>query len=337
METRGLTRDFGPVRAVDAVDLAIERGEIFGCLGPNGSGKSTLMRMLLGLLAPSKGHARVLDCDVPRDVERLRARIGYMTQRFSLYTDLSVRENLEFAAEVFGLAPAERHARVATALEAHDLSERAGQLAGELSGGWRQRLALAVATIHAPELLVLDEPTAGVDPQSRREFWERLFELAGAGVTLFVATHYMDEAVRCHRLCILREGSRVAEGTPRALTQPLARRVVDVHVAAAERAIAALRGTPLVTSTTQLGDTVHVLLRPDAPPPGEAGPALERLLADAGLEGARAEPGTPNLEDVFVKYGLEAAAARAAGRNTLRSPISLARCLTCSSSAPASP
>jgi ABC-2 type transport system ATP-binding protein len=297
---RGLTRDFGPVRAVDAVDLAIGRGEIFGCLGPNGSGKSTLMRMLLGLLAPSAGSARVLDCDVPRDVERLRARIGYMTQRFSLYTDLTVRENLEFAAEVFGLAPAERRAHVSTALDAHELGDRAGQLAGELSGGWRQRLALAVATIHGPELLVLDEPTAGVDPQSRREFWERLFELAGAGVTIFVSTHYMDEAVRCHRLCILRDGRRVAEGTPPALTQPLSRRVVDVHVAAAERAIVALRGTPLVTSTTQLGDTVHVLLRPEAPPPAEAAPVLERLLADAGLADARAEPGMPNLEDVFV-------------------------------------
>jgi ABC-2 type transport system ATP-binding protein len=300
IETRGLTRDFGPVRAVDAVDLAIERGEIFGCLGPNGSGKSTLMRMLLGLLAPSAGQARVLDCDVPRDVERLRARIGYMTQRFSLYTDLSVRENLEFAAEVFGLEPTARSARVAAALDAHDLGDRASQLAGELSGGWRQRLALAVATIHEPELLVLDEPTAGVDPQSRREFWERLFELAGEGVTIFVSTHYMDEAVRCHRLCILRDGRHVAEGTPPALTRPLARRVVDVHVDAAERAIAALRGTPLVTSTTQLGDTVHVLLRPDAPPPAEAARVLEGLLAEAGLAGARAAPGAPNLEDVFV-------------------------------------
>jgi ABC-2 type transport system ATP-binding protein len=314
IEARGLTRDFGPVRAVDAVDLAIERGEIFGCLGPNGSGKSTLMRMLLGLLAPSAGQARVLDCEVPRDVERLRARIGYMTQRFSLYTDLSVRENLEFAAEVFGLAPAERHASVRAALDAHELGERADQLAGELSGGWRQRLALAVATIHGPELLVLDEPTAGVDPQSRREFWERLFELAGEGVTIFVSTHYMDEAVRCHRLCILREGRRVAEGTPRALTRPLAGRVVDVDVEAAERAIAALRGTRLVKSTTQLGDTVHVLLHPDAPPPEEAAPVLERLLADAGLQGARATRGAPNLEDVFVDLLAGKRATRGATR-----------------------
>jgi ABC-2 type transport system ATP-binding protein len=300
IETHGLSRDFGAVRAVDRVDLAIERGEIFGCLGPNGSGKSTLMRMLLGLLAPTAGSARVLDCDVPRDVERLRARIGYMTQRFSLYTDLSVRENLEFAAEVFGLARAERNERVASALAAHGLDARAGHLAESLSGGWRQRLALAVATIHAPELLVLDEPTAGVDPQSRREFWERLFDLAGTGVTIFVSTHYMDEAVRCHRLCILREGRRVAEGTPGALVRPLASRVVDVHVEAAERAIAALRGAPLVASTTQLGDTVHVLLRPDAPAASEAAGALERVLAAAGVPSARAVAGAPNLEDVFV-------------------------------------
>jgi len=300
IETRGLSRNFGTVRAVDGVDLTIERGEIFGCLGPNGSGKSTLMRMLLGLLAPTAGSARVLDCEVPRDVERLRSRIGYMTQRFSLYTDLSVRENLEFAAEIFGLAHAERNERVASALAAHDLGPHADHLAESLSGGWRQRLALAVATIHAPELLVLDEPTAGVDPRSRREFWERLFDLAGTGVTIFVSTHYMDEAVRCHRLCILREGRRVAEGSPGALVQPLAGRVVDVHVEAAERAIAALRGSPLVVSTTQLGDTVHVLLRPDAPAASEAAGSLEQILAAAGITGARAVAGAPNLEDVFV-------------------------------------
>ena len=300
IETCGLSRDFGAVRAVDGVDLTIERGEIFGCLGPNGSGKSTLMRMLLGLLAPTAGSARVLDCDVPRDVERLRSRIGYMTQRFSLYTDLSVRENLEFAAEVFGMGRAERNERVAGALAAHELGPRADHLAESLSGGWRQRLALAVATIHAPELLVLDEPTAGVDPQSRREFWERLFDLAGSGVTIFVSTHYMDEAVRCHRLCILREGRRAAEGTPGALVRPLASRVVDVHVEAAERAIAALRGSPLVVSTTQLGDTVHVLLRPDAPTAREAASALEQALRAADITGARAEAGSPNLEDVFV-------------------------------------
>jgi ABC-2 type transport system ATP-binding protein len=174
------------------------------------------------------------------------------------------------------------------------------QLAGTLSGGWKQRLALAVATIHEPELLVLDEPTAGVDPQSRREFWEGLFGLASGGTTIFVSTHYMDEAVRCHRLCVLRDGRRVAVGAPAALTRALADRALEVSGTAAERAIAALRGSELVVSTTQLGDSVHVLLRPGAPAAASAAPLVERFLSDAGLPTARAAPTAANLEDVFV-------------------------------------
>ena len=300
IEISGLTRRFGALVAVNEVDLAVRRGEIFGCLGPNGSGKSTLMRMLLGLLAPSAGRARVLDCEMPKDAERLRPRVGYMTQRFSLYEDLSVRENLDFAGEVFGLSGARRRTRVAEILETYGLGRYETTLAGALSGGWKQRLALAVAVIHEPELLVLDEPTAGVDPQSRRSFWEQLFDLAGAGTTIFVSTHYMDEAVRCHRLCILREGRRVALDTPRALSAELAGRVVDVHVEPAESAIAALRSSPRVASTTQLGDTLHVLLREDAPPGVEAAALLPRFLAEAGLPGAEAAPSAANLEDVLV-------------------------------------
>lgn len=212
IETRGLTRRFGSRVAVDAVDLSVERGEIFGCLGPNGSGKSTLMRMLLGLLAPSGGAARVLGREIPRDAERLRPAVGYMTQRFSLYEDLSVRENLDFTGRIFGLGRRARRARIGVLMERHRRGQYADTRAAALSGGWKQRLALAAATIHEPELLVLDEPTAGVDPQSRREFWEELFELSGAGTTVFVSTHYMDEAVRCHRLCLLREGRRTAGG-----------------------------------------------------------------------------------------------------------------------------
>jgi ABC-2 type transport system ATP-binding protein len=300
IETRGLTRRFGDVVAVDAVDLAVDRGEIFGCLGPNGSGKSTLMRMLLGLLEPSAGSARVLGREIPRDAERLRPAIGYMTQRFSLYEDLDVRENLEFAAEIFGLARRRRRERVGRALERYGLGAFARTRAAALSGGWRQRLALAVATIHEPELLVLDEPTAGVDPQSRRAFWEQLFELAGSGTTIFVSTHYMDEAQRCHRLCMLRDGRRAAIGTPTGLGRKLAGRVLDLEVERPERAIARLADSPLVASTTQLGDTVHVLLRPDAPPAERAVAILPRFLAEAGLPGANARPGAPDLEDVFV-------------------------------------
>jgi ABC-2 type transport system ATP-binding protein len=300
IEAHALTRRFGSLTAVDAVDLEVRRGEIFGCLGPNGSGKSTLMRMLLGLLRPSAGTARVLGHEIPRDVERLRSDVGYMTQRFSLYEDLTVRENLDFAASIFGLYGRVHRERVAGALSEYGLERYEKMRAATLSGGWKQRLGLAAATIHAPPLLVLDEPTAGVDPQSRREFWEKLFELAAGGTTIFVSTHYMDEAVRCHRLCMLRDGRRVAVGAPRALTAALGSRVIEISDTAADRAIAALRGSELVASTTQLGDTVHVLLREGAPSAAVAGTALERFLASAGLPGASARPSPANLEDVFV-------------------------------------
>jgi len=300
IETHGLSRRFGNVLAVDSLDLEVRRGEIFGCLGPNGSGKSTLMRMLLGLLRPSDGTARVLGHAIPREAERLRSLVGYMTQRFSLYEDLSVRENLDFAARIFGLSGRRRRERIAATVAAHRLERYERTRAAALSGGWKQRLALAVATIHEPELLVLDEPTAGVDPQSRREFWEGLFELASAGTTIFVSTHYMDEAVRCHRLCMLRDGRRVAVGAPAVLTRALAERVLEASGADAERAIAALRRSELVASTTQLGDTVHVLLRPGAPAAALAAPRVERFLVEAGLTTARAAPAAANLEDVFV-------------------------------------
>jgi ABC-2 type transport system ATP-binding protein len=288
------------VQAVDAVDLSIDAGEIFGCLGPNGSGKSTLMRMLLGLLSPSSGRAQVLGCEIPGEAERLRPVAGYMAQRFSLYVDLSVRENLDFAARVFGLRGPRRSARVGAVLEEYGLGRYASTWAGALSGGWQQRLALAVATVHQPPLLVLDEPTAGVDPRSRREFWEKLFELAAGGTTIFVSTHYMDEAVRCHRLCMMRDGRRVAVGRPAALAHLLDGRIVDVDIAATDRALATLRASPLVASTTQLGSTLHVLLRRDAPGAPEAAAEIERILDRAGLGGARALAGSPTLEDVFV-------------------------------------
>jgi ABC-2 type transport system ATP-binding protein len=282
------------------VELSVKRGEIFGCLGPNGSGKSTLMRVLLGLLAPSGGSVTVLGCEIPRDAERLRPAVGYMTQRFSLYEDLSVRENLDFAAAVFGLAGARRRARVQAALADAELVPYAATRAAALSGGWKQRLALAAATIHEPELLVLDEPTAGVDPQSRRTFWEKLFALAAGGTTIFVSTHYMDEAVRCHRLALLRDGRRAALGSPAALMRPLARRLVDVEVRDPERAAAVLERHPLVASTTQLGSTLHVLLARDGHDAETAAPRLAAALTAAGIAGARAEPARPTLEDVFV-------------------------------------
>jgi ABC-2 type transport system ATP-binding protein len=300
IETRGLTRRFGDLVAVDGLDLEVRRGEIFGCLGPNGSGKSTLMRVLLGLLAPSAGTATVLGCEMPRDAERLRPAVGYMTQQFSLYDDLTARENLDFAASVFGLPGRRRRERVAAALEEFGLGPYRKTRAAALSGGWKQRLALAAATIHAPQLLVLDEPTAGVDPQSRRAFWEKLFALAGGGTTILVSTHYMDEAVRCHRLCVLRNGQRAALGGPKDLLRPLRDRVLDVRTDRPEAAIAALHGSPIVASTTQLGDTVHVLLRPDAPRAAAAGASLVEFLANARFPSSRAEPAEATLEDAFV-------------------------------------
>jgi len=300
VETHALTRRFGDAVAVDGVDLAVARGEVFGFLGPNGSGKSTLMRMLLGLLLPSAGQARVLGCEMPRDAERLRPSVGYMTQRFSLYEELTVEENLRFAGEVFGLFGRRLRERLDLVLAAHALAPFRRRRAGALSGGWKQRLALAVATVHEPLLLVLDEPTAGVDPQSRRSFWERLFELAAGGTTILVSTHYMDEAVRCHRLCVLRDGRRAALGTPAALLGALRGRVVECRVDRIEAAIAQLAKAPEVASITQLGDTAHVLLAPDAPPAELAAESLRRRLADAGFAGAAAAPGTAALEDVFV-------------------------------------
>ncbi len=300
IEARGLSRSFGPLIAVDNVDLTIRRGEVFGFLGPNGSGKSTLIRMLVGLLAPSSGSVQVLGLELPRKSEELRPRIGYMTQKFSLYYDLSVAENLDFAAQVFGIDGAERRRRVEEVLDEYELEERREQFPRNLSGGWRQRLALAVATVHRPELLILDEPTAGVDPDRRRKFWEKIFELAADGVTVLVSTHYMDEAVRCHNLCMLIRGRRADLGPPAELTAALHGRVFEVGADPVERAISVLRTWPQAASVTQLGRRVHVLLRkvPGDVPATTA--ALCNHLLEAGLEVRSARLAEPNLEDVFV-------------------------------------
>jgi ABC-2 type transport system ATP-binding protein len=304
IEAKKLTRRFGKLVAVDGVDLEVRRGEVFGFLGPNGAGKSTLIRMLVGLLMPSAGSARVLDHELPREAERLRSRIGYMTQRFSLYEDLTIEENLEFAAEIFGLDWELRQRRIEETLVEYELTERREERPATLSGGWKQRLALAAATIHQPELLVLDEPTAGVDPDRRRAFWEKIFEIANRGATVLVSTHYMDEAVRCHRICMLIRGKPVAIGSPAALTRALEGRVVEVAAEPVERAIAALRLLPQVESVTQLGSRVHVLLDRDAPSAAEVAPELLRHLERAGLEHSASEAAEPNLEDVFVALGL---------------------------------
>jgi len=294
--TRGLTRRFGALTAVDQVDLDIPRNAIYGFLGPNGSGKSTTIRMLCGLLTPSDGTATVLGLRVPEQAEALKQKIGYMTQRFSLYEDLTLRENLDFVARIYCLPAKRRRARVEELLTSYRLMERAEQRAGTLSGGEKQRLSLAAATLHEPELLFLDEPTSAVDPQSRRDFWENLFRLVDAGTTILVSTHYMDEAERCHRLAILDHGVIRAEGTPQRLMADMPAAVVEAQASDYRQIRAALRALPEVLSVAQIGASLRVLLYRDIhDPEGQVRDALQR----AGVA-AEVRIATPNLEDVFV-------------------------------------
>jgi ABC-2 type transport system ATP-binding protein len=217
--TRGLRKTFGRLVAVEGLDLTVPSGQIFGLLGPNGSGKTTTIRLLTGLIPPTSGSAEVVGIDVVHEPEKVRRRIGYMSQRFGLYPDLTVRENLEFYAGVYGLIGAERKARIAEQVEAYILGERFNQLAGTLSGGWKQRLALACATTHRPDLVFLDEPTAGVDPASRRLFWQLIHREVQAGMTVLVTTHYMDEAEQCGQLAFLSRGHLIGVGTPKEITE----------------------------------------------------------------------------------------------------------------------
>jgi ABC-2 type transport system ATP-binding protein len=292
---RGLTRRFGHLVAVDHVDLSVPRAQVYGFLGPNGSGKSTTIRMLCGLLTPSEGQIEVLGLRIPEQAEALRRRIGYMTQKFSLFEDLSVRENLEFLAAVQDIPKARAGQRIDALLARYHFEDRQKQLAGTLSGGQKQRLALAGAVIHEPELLFLDEPTSAVDPESRRDFWEALFELADAGTTLLVSTHYMDEAERCHRLAILDRGALVADGTPGELTHALAGRTVLVHAAQPRRARQALAQAHGVLSAAQIGNTLRVLTDAE----GDPAQRVRDALAAAGQE-AEVDAVEPSLEDVFV-------------------------------------
>jgi ABC-2 type transport system ATP-binding protein len=296
VRTRGLTRRFGTLTAVDHIDLDIPRNEIYGFLGPNGSGKSTTIRMLCGLLTPTEGTARVLELQMPDEAEALKHKIGYMTQRFSLYEDLTVQENLDFVGRIYCLPKTQRKTRIGQLLSDYHLDDRAGQRAGTLSGGEKQRLSLAAATLHQPELLFLDEPTSAVDPQSRRDFWENLFRLVDAGTTILVSTHYMDEAERCHRLAILDHGVVRAEGTPQQLMTDMAATVVEVQAQDYRQVRAALHALPDVLSVAQIGARLRVLLSRSAVTP-------DRMIRDALRQaGVAAEAGIvkPNLEDVFV-------------------------------------
>jgi len=296
IEARGLSKDFGSLRAVNALDLDVPRGQIYGFLGPNGSGKSTTIRMLCGLLTPTEGKALVLDTAVPGETNALKPKIGYMTQRFSLFGDLTVLENLQFIAEIYSYPTASRAKRIGELLDRYDLVQQEAQLAGTMSGGQRQRLALACAVLHHPELLLLDEPTSAVDPQSRRDFWENLFRLAGGGTTIMVSTHYMDEAERCHRLAILDHGVKVADGTPRELQMATGMHIIEVTAEDPFRAQSAIHDLAEVVSVTQLGVRLRVLIPQRYERPLDL---VEAALATQKLR-ATVERSDATLEDVFV-------------------------------------
>jgi ABC-2 type transport system ATP-binding protein len=307
IRARGITRRFGDLVAVDRVDLTVPKAAVYGFLGPNGSGKSTTIRMLCGLLTPDAGEIEVLGLRIPAQAEALKRRIGYMTQKFSLFEDLTVRENLEFMATVQDLPRPRMRARVDELLHQYRFVDRAGQLAGTMSGGQKQRLALACAVVHEPELLFLDEPTSAVDPESRRDFWEKLFELADAGTTLLVSTHYMDEAERCHRLAILDRGVLVADGTPEELSGRLAARTLRAASTQPRRAATLLQAQPGVVSVAQIGNELRVLLADGGADVDALAAALHAFDPDAVLERA-----APSLEDVFVAATAARAAERAA-------------------------
>lgn len=294
IQVQGMSRAFGTTMAVNQVDLAIPRGTIYGMLGPNGCGKSTSIRMLTGLLSPTRGDIRVLGYSLPQQAEDLRTRIGYMTQKFSLYDTLSVRENLEFVGQIYSIPRPRRVARIQELLSLYSLQDHQKQMAGSLSGGQKQRLALAAATIHHPDLLFLDEPTSAVDPENRREFWERLFDLCYQGTTILVSTHYMDEAERCHGLAIMEDGFKRADGSPDQLMQNMGARVFEVSADNLRAVKTGLLQQPAVMSAAQLGSRLRVLIhRTETDPAGW-------LRQQAGVADWLIAEVRPSLEDVFV-------------------------------------
>jgi ABC-2 type transport system ATP-binding protein len=290
LAVEGLTKAFGDKVAVNGLSLRIERGEIYGFLGPNGSGKTTFLRMLCGLLRPDAGSGSCLGFDIVAEADRIRPHIGYMAQRFSLYEDLSVRENLDFMARIYGIEG--RKAKVGETMEHMGLARFAGQLAGTLSGGWKQRLALAACLLHEPRLLLLDEPTAGVDPKARRDFWDDVYALSARGITALISTHYMDEAERCHRLAYLAYGDLLAAGTAEEIIAGVG---LATWTAAGQRMhelLEQLKGLPGVEQVVPFGNTLHVSGRDAA--------ALEASLRPF-LDGPyRWERSATGLEEVFI-------------------------------------
>jgi ABC-2 type transport system ATP-binding protein len=296
IHTEHLSRAFGKLVAVRDVSLEVRRGEIFGILGPNGAGKSTTIRMLCGILDPTSGSGRVVGFDIARESEKIKEHIGYMTQRFSLYDDLTVAENLKFYAGIYGVERGRRSARIAEVLDHTGLTERKSQIAGTLSGGWKQRVALACATIHSPPLLFLDEPTAGVDPVSRRDFWEQIHEIASRGTTAVMTTHYMDEAERCHRLAFIFRGELLDVGTPDEIVSRRQLRVAEIDIERADEASALLRASDEVEEVAHYGHRLRLATRNGVDPVD----LVRRVLAERGIAIDTPRETRPTVEDAFV-------------------------------------
>ena len=291
IDVRGLNKHFGALHAVKDFGITVERGRICGFLGPNGAGKTTTLRMLCGLLTPDSGEGTVLGLDVIRQAGLIKRRVGYMTQKFSLYEDLTIAQNLTFTGRVHELD--RRRERVDQALERLGLTARRDQLAGNLSGGWKQRLALAAATLHEPELLLLDEPTAGVDPEARRTFWDEIHALSAEGMTVLVSTHYMDEAERCHEIAYIASGRTLARGTAEEVIDQSGLITFNAEGSGADRLAASLRDQPGVEMAAAFGTTLHVSGRDRA--------ALEAAIAPHRRPPIKWTEARPTLEDVFIQ------------------------------------
>ena len=289
IDVRNLSKSFGSKKVVDDVSLSVRRGEIYGFLGPNGSGKTTCIRLMCGLLTPDSGSGACLGFDIVRESERIKRRVGYMTQRFSFWEDLTIRENLEFVARLFEMK--ERKAAVDRALENLGLHGRSNQLTGTLSGGWKQRLALAACMLHAPDLLLLDEPTAGVDPTARRDFWEELHRLAAQGISVLVSTHYMDEAERCHKLAYIAYGKLLVKGTAREIVASQRLHTLSVSGDELNALSARLEGAPGVEQTVMFGSALHVSGRDEQ--------ALRRAVAAVAGQ-RRVQDAETSLEVDFI-------------------------------------
>jgi ABC-type multidrug transport system ATPase subunit len=300
IEINGLTKKFGVVTAVDNLSLSVEGGEIFGFLGPNGSGKSTLIRMLCGLISPTAGKARVAGFDIVSETDDIRQTIGYMSQQFSLYQDLTVWENVNFYAHVYGLKGERLHRRRDDVIDLTHIGQFRDRRAGALSGGWKQRLALSCALVHEPKIIFLDEPTAGIDPVARRELWDLFFQLADMGITLFVTTHYMDEAERCSRVGYIFNSKLMTYGRPDDLKQladvtPADAKWAEVTCRSTTAALGELKRAAYVRDATIFGQSIHLLM--------DAGEPLDRIrttLEQIGIQDAEVTPAHPSLEDVFV-------------------------------------